>query len=381
MTKPIVVDCTELFQNPVRTGIQRVVRELLRNWPNEGPYMHVARFVAGVGLVPISASAIRLLKDSSPATRAASHRDLVAQLKASEAEATESLPDEGLIFIPEVFYDRARSAFYQDLVCGGRPVAILCYDFLPFLAPWLFNLRTVTPFMEYFRAVRAIPYIGHISEATQRDFEARIMRGCVATQGTVLPLGADGLQIERQSWRADRHGFVAIGSLDGRKNQHLIAAAFIALWKDGHTFDLTIVGTTFDGLDCDWLVEALQFPHFRWVPTASDDTIAELLRHCIATIYVSSAEGYGLPPVESLAAGVPVIAPAHMPSLSALEPLGQIRLAAVDAPGIASAVLEFQHPDTAARLWAEAARLRLQSWRDFAAATAHWLGCCNGLPA
>ena len=41
-----------------------------------------------------------------------------------------------------------------------------------------------------------------------------------------------------------------------------------------------------------------------------------------ATIYISEAEGFGLPPVESLWLGTPVVASAAIPSLEAIGPAG-----------------------------------------------------------
>jgi glycosyltransferase involved in cell wall biosynthesis len=266
-----------------------------------------------------------------------------------------------------------RCRFHEERL-AARPgsLALLTYDFLPYLQPDLFRLRTAVPLMPYLRLASRAPHVAYISEQTRQDHARRVLHGAGA-RGPVLPLGADGLLLERQTWRPDRRGFVALGSLDGRKNQHLIAAAFIGLWQDGHDIPLTVVGRAFAGLDLTWVAEARRFPQFRWVDGASDNDVRQFLRAARATIYASEAEGFGLPPVESLAAGIPVIASAACPSVAMLPPAGMRRLAQVTPEQIAVAVLSLADDANAAALWAEAASVRLDTWQDFARATMAWL--------
>ena len=226
--------------------------------------------------------------------------------------------------------------------------------------------------MFYVRALRSFSHTAHISRQTRDNYFRTIVRS-QRDQGVVLPLGADGVVVERQNWSRKRKKFLAIGSIDGRKNQKVIAEAFRMLRAKGHDVELTIIGRAFENQDVGWLRETAQVPGFRWISDASDEMIADAYREARATIYVSEAEGYGLPPVESLWAGVPVIAPADMPSLAGLEPLGQVRLPTVSPDTIAAAMLDLMKDPVATRLWNEAAQLQLPTWRDFARDTVDWL--------
>jgi glycosyltransferase involved in cell wall biosynthesis len=361
----VLIDCTELYRNPVRTGIQRVVRKLLGDWPNDGIKARVARFDPVQGLVPLSERAIRILTDEEKYSATLSYDALVDALRAVDKEA-DPLPADPLIFIPEVFYDHARCRFYE-----GRRFAMLAYDFLPWLRPDLFASSSVAKLMPYLRLLRTAPHVAYISDQTLREYETRIARRRAA--GPVLPLGADGLQIERQAWHNGRRGYVSLGSIDTRKNQHLIVEAFIHIWKRGYDIPLTLIGRAFPGHQLGWLDAALRFPLFSWVGSATDADVAKALRKARATIYVSEAEGYGLPPVESMAAGIPVIAAVSCPSVSSLQSASMLRLERVTPDGIATAVLSLEDDDTAAALWQETSTVRLGTWREFAAATAAWL--------
>ena len=61
----IILDVTELIANPIRAGIQRVVRELIRRWPADVP-MRVARYDPTEGLVAVPDSAVELVTDCVP---------------------------------------------------------------------------------------------------------------------------------------------------------------------------------------------------------------------------------------------------------------------------------------------------------------------------
>lgn len=361
----VVIDCTELYQNPVRTGIQRVVRELLSHWPHDDVEVRVARFDPAQGLVPLHEQAIKILTDQERGAAAMSRDALVKALR-RVGDGNTPLPRKPAVFIPELFFDAARCRFYE-----GQQPAMLAYDFLPWLRPDLFATSSVVGLMPYLRLLDSASRVAYISEQTMREHEARIARR--ATSGIVLPLGADGLRIERQAWHGGRAGYLSLGSLDTRKNQHLIVEAFIRLWENGSEIPLTLIGRAFEGHKFEWLRAAQRYPYFRWLDNAADADVAKALRGVRATIYVSEAEGYGLPPVESLAVGVPVIAAASCPSVDMLKSVGVIRLAPVGPDQIAAAVVSLEDDATAAALWRDAAMAKLATWRDFAQATANWL--------
>lgn len=371
----VIFDCTELYQNPVRTGIQRVVREMLRQWPDDAQRLHVVRYDMHMGLVRLSDYAVRVLTDEEPGTAHLTRDELAAVLAKSTATPSSSpLPEDAVLFIPEVFYDPLRCRHYEWLMTSyDRTLAMLAYDFIPYLKPYLFNLRSCVSLMEYLRLIARASHVACISGTTCWQYRHRITRDRSSSKGRVLPLGADGLGLERQRWRSDRRGFVAFGSIDNRKNQHLILQAFQELWNEGVEAPLTLIGSAFASVDIAWLEGARSLPAFRWIRNASDEDIGRELSSARGTLYVSEAEGYGLPPVESLAVGIPVISTSDMPSLVDLAPGGQLRLERPTVASIKEAVTQMIDDERAIELWGEAAKIVLPTWADLAQATAEWL--------
>ena len=97
--------------------------------------------------------------------------------------------------------------------------------------------------------------------------------------------------------------FVAVGSLEPRKNLRALAAAYARLATSaGARWPLVIVGATaevFRQERVDWPDGACALGY------VDDDMLRALYRHCGAVVLVSLAEGFGLPIVEARAAGAP----------------------------------------------------------------------------
>jgi glycosyltransferase involved in cell wall biosynthesis len=368
----VVLDVTELISNPIRTGIQRVVRELICRWPEDAP-MRVARYDHAGGLVAVPDAAIELITDRAPNVSGLPANEIVLRLARVLDRRTAKLPIGGRIFVPEVFFEGRRCAYHQaQLEADRNAVGFIVYDFIPWLHPASIRAAQSVPLMPYLRLLRSTQRLAFISKATRCDYAQRVMRGR-GVDGPVLALGCDGLGLARQTFTPDRRGFLCIGSIDGRKNQDRVLRAFQMLWAQGHDIPLTIVGNAFAQIDASAFEAARAHPLFSWHRHADDETVRELLNSARGTVYASELEGYGLPPIESLHVGLPVICAASVPSLADLSSAGQVRLVQVTPEAIADAVLTLSDDATAARLWDEARRLTLVTWNTFARQAADWM--------
>jgi glycosyltransferase involved in cell wall biosynthesis len=361
----VIIDCTELLTNPINTGIQRVVRQLLLNWPDDTVLQPVIVRFAGDELVRLAVDELVALAASL------SHRPAAA-FKWTRGGSGAVSPS-SLHFVPELFYDPARCRYYERLVGQGARLAVLTFDFLPYLRPDLFHIRETGPLMEYLRLVRTAPYVAAISAATRDDFLHRLRPRPVPRSAAVLSLGSDGLPALRQQWTPSRSRFLVLGSIDRRKNQQLVLEAFQRLWAQGVDAQLTIVGAPLAGMDAPWLRLIETSSRFEWLPSATDRQVAALFADTRCSIYVSEAEGFGLPPLESLHVGVPVIASRFIPSLNEAAYNGVLTLDAVTPATIADAVSTLMQDVEAKAMWDGAASNLLPTWANFGRETAAWL--------
>jgi len=103
--------------------------------------------------------------------------------------------------------------------------------------------------------------------------------------------------------------FLYVGALHPRKNIKRVIEAFVTLRQQNESLHLVIVGPPSWGAD-DILREVLQSTQdggIKFTGFVSDEELDALYREAIALVFPSLYEGFGLPPLEAMARGTPVI--------------------------------------------------------------------------
>jgi alpha-1,3-rhamnosyl/mannosyltransferase len=158
-------------------------------------------------------------------------------------------------------------------------------------------------------AARRADVFAAISQATADDLAAHFPR--TASKTVVTPLAADehfftaesGDVRERLGLR--RPYVLAVGTLEPRKNLPALIEAFIGLPEDSH--DLVLVGAL--GWDTGETQAAIaRHPdRIRALGHVPDGDLASLYAGAALFAYPSLYEGFGLPVLEAMAAGAPVL--------------------------------------------------------------------------
>lgn len=166
----------------------------------------------------------------------------------------------------------------------------------------------------------------------------------------------------------DDPAFVILGTIEGRKNHALLLSLWQRMMAESGGAPvprLIIVGRR--GWQADAVFAALDNGEFgdrvQEVGPLDDRRLAETLAGAKALLFPSFAEGYGIPLVEALAAGVPVIAS----DLPVFREIGQgvpELLAPEDGGGWAAAIADYARPDSRRRA-DQLARLKTFSVPDW----------------
>ncbi|PPD45006.1 MAG: glycosyl transferase family 1 [Methylocystis sp.] len=159
--------------------------------------------------------------------------------------------------------------------------------------------------------------------------------------------------------------FLMVGTIEPRKGHRVALDAFEALWASGMDARLVIVGRR------GWFEEAIvarmqSHPEFDrrlfWFDDAGDGELSYLYDRAAALIFPSYAEGFGLPIVEAALRGRPVIC-SDIPVLREVGRDGAIYFRVNDAEALAAAIRDFasgaRAVDPAKALdvsWADSAR-------------------------
>ena len=141
-----------------------------------------------------------------------------------------------------------------------------------------------------------------------------------------------------------RHGiappyFLAVGTIEPRKNHQTLLAAFAAVAAVDPAVQLVVVGRP--GWLCRGIVQQLQVwerrGRLKWLHTLADDDLPALYAGCVALVYPSWYEGFGFPVLEAMACGAPVIA-SDLPVLRDVAGEAAMYVPAGDAEALGAAM-------------------------------------------
>ncbi len=376
----VLLEISEFVSNPVRTGIQRVVRELIANWPATPCVRFCAYAPEADMLYELPDRAIRLACEGAAST-GIDEKELKVRIAEADSPNRRRVvaADEGKILIPEIFYEPSRMEFYRRLNnARGISPAVIVHDFSAYFDPDAFKITATGSnfFLPYLYLVRAAAARSFSTERLAREYETRIARADRRHPADMVTrLGSDSLGTIHQIWAPQRRTIVCIGSFDGKKNQHIIFEAYRSSPRLQAAFELVFIGRKPEAWQASDFVSLFlnDLPGVRTIEDATDDVVREVLGRARATVFIGTSEGFGLPAVESLAVGIPLVAWAGLPALIGLSEEGQIRLDAVTVETTREALERLLDDRVAEGLWQGAASLRLQTWKDFATAIGNWM--------
>ena len=313
--RQLLVDISELAQRDAKTGIQRVVRNILKEWLNHPP--------PGYRVEPVYATTE---KDYRYA-RCFIHSFLGIPSGELQDEPIDYAPGDiflGLDLQPQVI--AARREFYQVLRRQGVRVEFLVYDLLSIQTPQYFPPGTAENFTQWLKVVAESDGAVCISKTVANQLAAWVEENSAERQRPFrvnwFHIGADiadSLPSRRLPPDDDtildcitnRRTFLMVGTVEPRKAQAQVLQAFEALWQDHHDLNLVIVGKQ------GWMVEGL-IDRLRahselnsrlfWLDGVSDEYLDKIYAASTCLIAASEGEGFGLPLIEAAQHKIPIIA-------------------------------------------------------------------------
>lgn len=187
----------------------------------------------------------------------------------------------------------------------------------------------------------------------------------------IIPFGADHVPMATGPHPLNGRDYaLCVGTIEPRKNHRALLAAWRALPEPRPL--LVVVGAI--GWACDEIVADLELAQregiVQWQPHCSDEQLWPLLHHAKLLAYPSLWEGFGFPPLEAMALGVPVVAHQTDP----MRELGDDALTLADATNVealGAAIERVLHDNDHRRSCIEAGLQRAKSFVWQECATAH----------
>ena len=319
MRNRIIIEITSLVSVDFVSGIQRVVREIVTR-------MVRFRRQENIEFVLVAYSEHRQCFYRIPEDKFLSfYCDRAIQsdsLRKGDVYDLDELHQGDLFFdIDSVWNNRIRRSFLLPILRSkGVRIAVMIYDIIPILFPQYCDGQTTVRFMDYIGAhLQYADLILANTESTLRDIEKLSLRiGSLPIPGLCAPLGADFTKRQttvnevdpRTQALSGRKYLLCVGTIEPRKNHAFLLDQYKQSLRTAG-FSMVIAGRP------GWNVEALMADirsidandeGFFYFSDANDDTIDYLYQHAFFTVFPTQYEGYGLPLIESILRGTPVLA-------------------------------------------------------------------------
>jgi glycosyltransferase involved in cell wall biosynthesis len=279
-------------------------------------------------------------------------------------------------------------------------VSVTLYDLIPLLNPDHY-LKPNPPYAEYYQHKleyfkRAALYLA-ISEASRQEGlvhlglpAGRAVNTSIAIEAYFRPIRVDDTSkaLLRRKFGLTRPFVLCAGATDERKNLPRLIKAFAAmppLLRAGH--HLVLAGKMCEGIvsefNCQAETAGLKPDDLRFTGYVTDEELIQLYNHCKLFVFPSWHEGFGLPALEAMACGAPVIG-ANTSSVPEVIGLGAAQFDPFDVTAIMRKIAQaLEDDDFRSQLrehglrqakkfsWDESAKRAIGAWESLQTASAN----------
>ena len=367
----VLVDVHHTAEASFATGIQRVTRETVRRW-----------------------------MDIRHPTLIGWHRDLGALRKLTPAEVRRACwggsevpqPEPGPVIVPlnctyllpELATETERTDALRCLAkYSPNRFGVIGYDMVPITVSETSHPAMPAAFARNLAAMRYATCVATISEAAAVEYRgwSRMLHGIgiagprivpCTLPNEVVPSSAQELADSAQRLLVGSLPMVlVVGSHEPRKNHLAILHAAELLWREGQRFSVTFIGGRSWSSDLfnDTLgrLQGVGRP-VESIADASDALLWSAYRLARFTVFPSLNEGFGLPVVESITCGTPVITSDFGAMREIASDGGALLVDPRDDHALTAAMRTLLIDDhELQRLSAQAAQRSIRTWDTYAA--------------
>lgn len=206
-------------------------------------------------------------------------------------------------------------------ICDSIPCkkVVTIHDLIPYILPETVGKSYLAKFLkEMPRIIELSDGIITVSECSKKDIlkffsidENKVFVTPLAADSKYKPLNKDKCQeILREDYNIDKPFILYIGGFSPRKNVSSLMIAFSKVRKNlDREHDLVIVGANKDegGLLKELCLDLNIESNIKFTGFVPEDLLPVFYNACEVFAYPSLYEGFGLPPLEAMSCGAPVI--------------------------------------------------------------------------
>ena len=366
------IDIEQFVRDPYASGIQRVLQYLALEWPaGDVKADFVIPVRGGHGLLTPQQAGELLTLPFLPRESDVDLRDVVngwiaqtAPLRVKDGDLL-ALYDAWLL--PEVSYLPSVLRRFE-LFSRCVPTVMIGYGALPMTEPanYRFKPGSNAWVSEYFRHLANADSVVCISDWTRDSILTRLRRDPAKAISVAHP-GGDHIPI-REAVQPERPVFVRLGTMEARKQPVEIARAFRTAVDDhGLDAELLFIGghSASDESINEAIREQVAQGRVRWIQGAFDAEVHDLVHQASAFLSIG-VEGYGIPVLEAIRLGTPVLFDGVQPAAELMVGRGARRLNSEGEKGLPGAFRHWSDPEALTQLSLERDPQAVPTWRGFA---------------
>lgn len=307
VTAGVIVDVSDTSRSKFTTGIQRVARETLARWTADEEILLVAWNTSSSALETLN----REMRERAGAT------------PAPERPIEIVVPYRATVVLPEIAVEPRRASRLSSIAqySGSFSVAI-GFDCIPVSTAEAAGPGMPGAFSKYLACLARFDLVVPISEASANEYRGwrHMLAGAGLSGPEIYPIDLPSTGVPPLSTTVDatladldlagQKIVLAVGSHEPRKNHVNFLHAAELNWRAGEEFTVVMVGgQSWDTANFDRILARLRRRgrSILTISRASDEVVWDLYRAADFSVFCSVNEGFGLPIVESLASGTPVI--------------------------------------------------------------------------
>lgn len=318
-TKRLYLDISELVQRDAKTGVQRVVRGLLKELLCANIDYEVR---------PVYAS---YNNHSYKFANKFTHKfikDISTFKFSTENESYIDFIPGDIFFGLDLQHDVViqQSDFFRNARVSGAQVYFLVHDLLPVLLPHVFEPHMYRVHTEWLQelsrnhgvvcvsktvAKEYIEWLDSFAPSRPGFFKVGWSHNAYDIEGSIPSKGIPTDAYETLKKLNDRISFLMVGTIEPRKGYQQVLLTFEKLWAQGNNINLIIVGK--QGWDMELFSEQVRVHEelgnrLFWMNGISDEYLEMIYKNSNCLIAASEGEGYGLPLIEAAKYDLPIIA-------------------------------------------------------------------------
>jgi glycosyltransferase involved in cell wall biosynthesis len=370
------IDLEQFARDPYGSGIQRVLQQLALNWPTDGIE---ADFIFPDGelyalLSPDQAADIVSIPFGEQEV-GSDLRELVRT--AIESSAGPRVRGADLLslytswLLPEVSY--SPSVLERFRIFHASMISVMVgFDALPMTEPanYRFPAGTVPYVSDYFRQLAQADRVVCISEYAREELWHALRRPMNLLTEVAHP-GGDHVAVQAPRDSQGPVRFIRLGTLEARKMPVEIVTAFLEA-ECANSELIFIGGSSSSDHSINAAISAASESDSRvtWIQGATDAQVHEIITSADVFLAVGT-EGYGIPVLEAIATGTPVVYAGIQPAAELMQGFGSREHAGLEHADLVDLFRHYSEPGALKELHSELDASRIPTWENFTLCVAH----------